>query len=203
MKGDKLVNYALDSTLEGEGQWTHNKTTVVTSDNTSKEAAASTTSNTLKDFVKKAAKTLIHHQHQTQYWKHIKNLAVQQDVFHICALPTKDNLYKCGKIISETCDLCGDPETIAHVLSGCKLMLDQGRYTWPHDSTLNKITEFVNQVNDSDLISNADLGEKWWTIPPDLLVTSDRPDLVVIDNIKKCISILELIVLFENNLNRN
>ncbi len=46
MKGDKLVNYALDSKLEWEGQWTHNKSTVVASDNTSKEAAANTTSNT-------------------------------------------------------------------------------------------------------------------------------------------------------------
>ncbi len=55
------------------------------------------------------------------------------------------------------------------------LMLEQGRYTWRHDSTLNKIREFVNQVNDS---GNVDLGENPWTIPPDLLVTSDRPDLV-------------------------
>ncbi len=70
-----------------------------------------------------------------------------------------------------------------HVLSDCKLMLDQGRYTWHHEITLNKITEFINQVNDSDLIINVDPGEKPWTIPPDLLVTSDRPDLVVIDMI--------------------
>ncbi len=75
MKSDKLVNYALDSKLEREGQWTRKKSTVVASDNTSKEAAATTTSNTLKD-VKKAAETLIHHQRQTQYWKHITNLAV-------------------------------------------------------------------------------------------------------------------------------
>ncbi len=130
MKGDKLVNCALDSKLEREGQWTDKKTTVVASDNTSKEAAANTTSNTLKD-VKKASKTLIHHQHQTQYWKHITNLAVQEDFCCIWetmdvdfewkadlydlprdvvkfllnsvlkSLPTKDNLHKWGKIISE------------------------------------------------------------------------------------------------------
>ncbi len=82
-------------------------------------------------------------------------------------------------------------------------MLDPGRYTWRHDSTLNKITQFVNQVNDSDLIINVGLGEKPWTIPPDPTVTSDRPDHVVIDNIKKCISILELTVPFENNVNHN
>ncbi len=198
MKGDKLVNYALDSKLEREGHWTHKKLTVVASDNTSKDAAANPTSNTLKD-VKKAAKTLIRHQYHTEHLKHITNLAVQEDFFRfwetmdvdfeckadiyglprgvakfllssvLKSLPTKDNLHKWGKIISEACDLCCDRETIAHVLSGCKLMLDQGRYKWHHDSTLNKITEFVNQVNDSDLIINVDLGEKPWTIPPDLL----------------------------------
>ncbi len=119
------------------------------------------------------------------------------------SLPTKDNLHKWGKIISEACDLCGDRDTIAHLLSGCTLMLDQGRYTWCHNSTLNKITEFVNQFNDGELKINVDLGEKPWTIPPDLILTNDRPDLVVIDNIKRCISILELTVPFENNVNRN
>ncbi len=100
------------------------------------------------------------------------------------SLPSKDNLHKLGKIISEACDLCINRKTIVHVFSGCKLMLDQGRHTWHHDSTHNKITEFLNQINHIDFIINVDLGEKPWTIPPDLLVTSDRPDLVVIDNIK-------------------
>ncbi len=127
-------------------------------------------------------------------WKaHIYGLArgvakfLLNSVLNSKYLPIKDNLHKWGKIISEACDLCCDRETIAHVLSGCKLMLDQGRYTWCLDSTPNKITEFVNPVNDRDFIINVDLGEKPWTIPRDLLVTSDRSDLVVIDNIKKCI----------------
>ncbi len=81
------------------------------------------------------------------------NPGVQYSVLKF--LPTKDNLRKWGKIISEACDLYGDRETIAHVLSGCKLMQDQGRYTWRHDSTFNKITEFVNQVKDSKLISRS------------------------------------------------
>ncbi len=64
----------------------------------------------------------------------------------------------------------------------------------------------MHGVNDSDLKTNVhvDLGKKNpWTIPYDLIVTSDRPDLVVIDNIKKCISILELTVPFEINVNHN
>ncbi len=82
-------------------------------------------------------------------------------------------------------------------------MLDQGRHTWHHDSTRYTITELVNQVNASDLTINVDLDEKPWTIPPDLLVTSDKPNLVVINNITRCMSILELVVLFECNVRQN
>ncbi len=48
MKGDKLVKHAVDSKWEREGKWTEKQSTVVASDNTSKEATANTTSNTLK-----------------------------------------------------------------------------------------------------------------------------------------------------------
>ncbi len=61
-------------------------------------------------------------------------------------------------------------------------MLDQGRYTWRHDSVLNKIVEFVNKCDSSQIVINSDLGDKPWTIPPDILATSDRPDLVIIDH---------------------
>lgn len=37
----------------------------------------------------------------------------------------------------------------------------------------------------------SDLGDKPWTIPPDILPTSDRPDLVVIDTEYNDIYVLE------------
>ena len=40
-------------------------------------------------------------------------------------LPSKNNLSRWG----EKCILCGNKETLQHVLYG-KIMLDQGRYTW-------------------------------------------------------------------------
>ena len=82
-------------------------------------------------------------------------------------------------------------------------MLDQGRYTWRHDSVLNRITQFVNRSESSHILVNSDLGVKPWTIPPDILATSDRPDLVVIDTEHNNISILELTVPFECNININ
>ena len=45
-----------------------------------------------------------------------------------------------GYVASESCVLCGaDKCTLHHVLVNCKFALDQGRYTWRHDSVLVNI----------------------------------------------------------------
>ena len=42
------------------------------------------------------------------------------------------------------CKLCGtDVGTVQHILSGCKVALEQGRYTWRHDKVLNQIQSQV------------------------------------------------------------
>ncbi len=46
----------------------------------------------------------------------------------LTSLQTKDNLYKWGKL-TLACNLCGDYKTVAHMVSVCNSMLDQGRYT--------------------------------------------------------------------------
>ncbi len=40
---------------------------------------------------------------------------------------------------------------MAHVLSGCPMALDQGRYTWRHDNVLNQVERFISQTIDSDV----------------------------------------------------
>ena len=228
-KGDTLVNQALDTKIERESQWTHKGSTVMVAQSYYEQSVLSTNAEAI-DNIKTKTKSMIHEQYQTIHWDHISNLAVQEEFCRISdimdadiswkadihclprgvakfllnsilkSLPTKDNLRKWGKTISDSCDLCGNPETIGHVLSGCKTMLDQGRYTWRHDSVLNVITEFVNKSENKNIQVHSDLGDKPWTIPPDILATSDRPDLVVLDPCEKCISILELTVPYETNI---
>ena len=82
-------------------------------------------------------------------------------------LPTKDNLSRWGKVISPACDRCGNKETMNHVLSGCPTSLEQGRYTWRHDSVLTNIANFISCSNDSIEI-HCDAGGKPWTVPPDI-----------------------------------
>ena len=118
-------------------------------------------------------------------------------------LPTKDNLSRWGKTISQSCDMCGNRETMLHVLSGCPTALEQGRYTWRHDSILARISSFITTDSESDVEVFCDAGGRAWTIPPDILPTSDRPDLVILSRKNKSISIFELTVPYETNLSKS
>ena len=60
-------------------------------------------------------------------------------------LPTRANLLQWGKTTSDLCTLClganqdlqgRRKETTHHILNGCKVSLDQQRYTWRHDNFL-------------------------------------------------------------------
>ena len=230
MKGDNTVNHALDSKLNRESKWTHKSSTIVTSHSTMKKSVTKDNNND-PTLAKKTAKSLIHDKHHMEHWQHVISLAVQgefcriwdmqeldftwKSIIHnlprgvtkfllnsvLKSLPTKDNLSKWGKVLSQECDLCGDRETAGHVLSGCKLMLEQGRYTWRHDSILNKISQTIKANSEDDINIYVDLNSSW-TIPPDILPTSDRPDLVIINKQTHSISILELTVPFETNIQR-
>ena len=50
----------------------------------------------------------------------------------------------------ERCLLCGNNATLAHILSGCKIALSQGRYKWCHDKVLKEIANAVQtKVNEN------------------------------------------------------
>lgn len=46
---------------------------------------------------------------------------------------------------NEECQLCGERGTLTHILSGCKVALAQGRYTWRHDQVLRELAECVEK----------------------------------------------------------
>jgi hypothetical protein len=77
-------------------------------------------------------------------------------------------------------------QTLFHVLVHCKHTLDQGRLTWRQDSVLNHIAGYLKPalVGKSmvelhcDLDGLQDLGG---SIPPDVMVQAQRPDLVIVD----------------------
>jgi hypothetical protein len=58
----------------------------------------------------------------------------------INSVRTPDMLQLWGYKTTAECPLCGIPKcTLHHELVGCKVALDQGRYSWRHDSVLSNI----------------------------------------------------------------
>ncbi len=116
----------------------------------------------------------------------------------IDTLPTNANLKRWGKRSTSTCK-CGRIETLHHVLNNCSDMLE--RYSWRHDSILRAIVSRIEISRDIEMF--ADLPTHMAgisTIPADILVTSLRPDMIILNRVEKNMTIFELSVPFETNI---
>ena len=120
-------------------------------------------------------------------------------------LPTNSNLSLWKKVLSDKCGSCGtNRQTLLHVLNNCPMKMKL--YTWRHDNVLLKLRNFVSsflpslEIHCDLLIQNNTICDiNIGTIPVDMFLTNMRPDLVVIDRVKKSVIILELTVPFETN----
>ena len=105
-------------------------------------------------------------------------------------LPTPMNLYRWKYRVSNSCPLCQSSNaTTAHILNGCPEALNQGRFSWRHDSVLNNLVLQVLSEIDCSTRMFADLPGRRAsdsppaTIPVDMSTTSSRPDLVLINGL--------------------
>ena len=110
----------------------------------------------------------------------------------IDTLPTAANLKRWKKSWSDLCKLCKRRQTTEHILNGCKVALETGRFTWRHNCIVNYI---VNSLDPkfrvfSDLPGHTAPGGG--SIPPELYVTALKPDIVILDDHTKKIHIFEL-----------
>ena len=55
---------------------------------------------------------------------------------------TSNNLKKWNFAQSSECSFCHLPETLLHVVAGCKSYLEEGRYTWRHNSALQILANY-------------------------------------------------------------
>jgi len=60
-------------------------------------------------------------------------------------LPSPANLHTWGLREHTSCHLCGGRGTTAHILSGCKTALQQGRYRWRHDQVLAVLADSLEK----------------------------------------------------------
>ena len=227
LKGDDLVNHALDTRLAREGNWTRKSSTT----NDAHVVFEKSKHNSWKETKKSIKKSLIEENHAK--WKSvIEPLLVQGEFLKILytedtdlswkaiiynmpqgvmkfavnaaidSLPSNKNLYRWGKRLSDKCSLCNATGTLHHVLNNCQAMLN--RYSWRHDNILKII---LSRIKADKSCKNrqvyADMeGEtvNGGTIPPSILPTVQRPDICYFDQDKKQVVIIELTVPFETNI---
>ena len=122
------------------------------------------------------------------------------------SLASPDNLRRWGKRKFSFCPLCSSPScTLAHITNFCPVALNQGRYTWRHDSVLSYITHFVKSQATSSTQVFADIpGHQinGITIPADILVSGgpgSKPDLVLINREQRKIALMELTCPLQRN----
>ena len=78
--------------------------------------------------------------------------------------------------------VCSSASTLGHLLSSCAKALD--RFKFRHDSVLNHLLQTIMKSKNDQMTVYADLNG--WrvnggTMPPDLVLTEQIPDLVIID----------------------
>ena len=113
-------------------------------------------------------------------------------------LPTRKNLSKWGLSSSPDCSFCLMPESLLHIVAGCSTYLNEGRYTWRHNSVLQFIASTFQTIKGASLF--ADL--PGFVTPSVITGDSLRPDLLL-EVHNKCLYILELTIGYETNLTSN
>lgn len=114
-------------------------------------------------------------------------------------LPHNVNLAR-WRNLSASCKLCGQRQTLQHVLNHCSVALELRRYNTRHDGVLDVICTLVSSNLPSDYQLIADLPDQApFIFPPHIATTDLRPDLVVWSNTRQEVILFELTVCFESN----
>ena len=115
-------------------------------------------------------------------------------------LPHNANLavWRKNAKVSDSCKLCNERQSLAHVLNCCPVVLRSRRYNERHDNVLSTIVSFLRAYIDDDYLMIADLGtSSEYYFPPEIATTDLRPDLVLFSSQKREVVIIELTVCYE------
>jgi len=114
-------------------------------------------------------------------------------------LPHRSNLSLWGRGVPRWCPLCGEDQTLLHVLNQCRVSLELRRFSHRHDAVLTVINKLVRDHLTPSQQMTADLPGSSYQYPQHVGCTDARPDIMVWDDTLKHISLIELSVCFETN----
>ena len=118
----------------------------------------------------------------------------------IDTLPTKVNLKQWGKLSNDKC-YCGRRQTLNHILNCCNRSLNDGRYTFRHDCILHYISQCLDKQKFKCYIDiEGEQTAAGGTLPPHVIVSNLKPDIVVVNQKDKKVSIFELTVPSEQRI---
>ena len=106
-----------------------------------------------------------------------------------------------GKSTTDKCKQCKGRETTCHVLNGCPVSLEQGRFTWRHNNVVNYILSCLDASKFSvfsDLPGHTT--PNGGSIPSEICVTPLKPDITILDKKNKTFNIFELTCPLETNI---
>ena len=104
-----------------------------------------------------------------------------------------------GKATIDTCLACKEnSQSLLHVVSGCKVHLQQGRYTWKHNSILATLLRSIDGMRDLKLFADI----PGYPCPTVVTGTLKRPDIIIVDQ-EKIALVLELTCGFVTNVKEN
>ena len=107
-------------------------------------------------------------------------------------LPHNCNLHLWKKLPSASCNLCGQQQSLLHVLNACPYALEKRRYNDRHDGILESIYIFLKKLLPPSQNVTADLPNLQYSFPQQIARTDSRPDLIVWN--QSAIIIIELTI---------
>ena len=112
-------------------------------------------------------------------------------------LPHNYNLCVWKRKTSPYCPLCGEQQTLIHVLNCCCVARDLRRYNQRHDAVLKVIADTVQlHLPSPGTTLTVDIGEKY-SFPTHIVPTDLRPDIVWWNDIQRTIVLVELTIPFD------
>lgn len=93
------------------------------------------------------------------------------------------------------CPLCGEHQTLLHVLNACKTALHLRRYNERHDRILSELHTTIKQNLPPSTSITSDLED--YRFPHHIVSTDLRPDIVCWDELQKIMWLVELTIPYE------
>ena len=113
-------------------------------------------------------------------------------------LPHNANPHLWNKKTSAACPLCGERQTLIHVLNCCSVARDLRRYNSRHDDVLRVMLDIIKTRLKPTTKISADVDGNY-TFPTHIVPTDLRPDIVWWNDVDKTLVLVELTIAFETS----